>query len=83
MLSKKDIKLLNKAIIEKDKYKIQVDNDSIILYQVNNDSIILYEEKEIEDSNEEFDEYYENFDSFGEDFIVDLLQYLGADADYC
>lgn len=73
MLSKRDIKLLNKAIIEKDKYKIQVDNDSII----------LYEEKEIEDSNEEFDEYYENFDSFGEDFIVDLLQYLGADADYC
>lgn len=73
MLSKKDIKLLIKAIIEKDKYKIQVDNDSII----------LYEEKEIEDSNEEFDEYYENFDSFGEDFIVDLLQYLGADADYC
>ncbi len=64
MLSKKDIQMLNKAIKEKDKYNIAVDNDCITVVDKNNDEI------------------YEDFDSWGEDFIVDILQYLGADADY-
>lgn len=73
MLSEKDIKLLQKAINEKENYKITVDNDSII----------LEEKRVIEDTDEEYDEFYADFDNFGQDFIVDLLQYLGADADYC
>ena len=66
MLSEKDIKLLKKAIEQREKYKINVDNDVISVYE------------EVDDDGE-----YETFENFGTDFIVDLLQYLGADADYC
>lgn len=66
MLSEKDIKLLKKAIEQREKYKISVNNDVISVYE------------EVDDDGE-----YENFENFGMDFIVDLLQYLGADADYC
>lgn len=67
MLSEKDIKLLKKAIEQREKYKISVDNDVILVYE------------EVDDDDGE----YETFENFGTDFIVDLLQYLGADADYC
>lgn len=68
MLSEKDIKLLKKAIEQREKYKISVDNDVISVYE------------EVDDDD---DGEYETFENFGTDFIVDLLQYLGADADYC
>ena len=67
MLSEKDIELLKKAIEQREKYKISVDNDVISVYE------------EVDDDDGE----YETFENFGTDFIVDLLQYLGADADYC
>lgn len=67
MLSEKDIKLLKKAIEQREKYKISVDNDVILVYE------------KVDDDDGE----YETFENFGTDFIVDLLQYLGADADYC
>ena len=68
MLSEKDIKLLKKAIEQREKYKISVDNDVISVYE------------EVDDDE---DGEYDTFENFGTDFIVDLLQYLGADADYC
>lgn len=65
MLSRNDVKLLNKAIKEKDKYKIVVDNDCITLVDKNNEEI------------------YEDFSSYGQDFIVDILQFMETDTDYC
>lgn len=71
MLSEKDIELLKKAIEQREKYKISVDNDVISVYE------------EVDDDDDDDDGEYETFENFGQDFIVDLLQYLGADADYC
>lgn len=65
MLSRNDVELLNRAIKEKDKYKIVVDNDCITLVNKNNEEI------------------YEDFSSYGQDFIVDILQFMETDTDYC
>ena len=65
MLSRNDVKLLNRAIKEKDRYKIVVDNDCITLVDKNNEEI------------------YEDFSSYGQDFIVDILQFMETDTDYC
>lgn len=57
-------------------FKIVVDNDSIWLEQINpypKDSVAY----------DRFEPETFRFESFGEDFIVNLLLYIGIDAEHC
>lgn len=65
-----DIKLLKRCIDNPEQYKIEVDNDELWVVD--------------EYADYDCDDYLpHDFSSFGEDFIIGILQYLGCDADWC
>lgn len=79
-MKKEDRELLNKIISNKSKYYISVDNDCIIVNEKNP----YNREKEVE-KWEKFEENdnYEEFSAYGSEFIIEILKFLGLDADYC
>lgn len=67
-LSKKEIKWLQLAIEDNDKYHISVDNDLISIDEC------------IDEENDEWDSVFV-FDNYGQDLIVQLFNYIGCYAD--
>ena len=66
-MSEKDSKLLGLVIANRDKYIITVDNDNISIY-----------EKDTEDIEGSF---VGDFDSFGDEFICEMFNYLGCNVE--
>lgn len=65
---KEDKELLDRVTANKQRYTILVDNDAVHV-QDNTKS-------------DEDEDYWETFSEYGYEFIVELFQYLGFDADY-
>ena len=67
-LSKNEIKWLQLAIEDNNKYHISVDNDLISIDEC------------IDEENDEWDSVLV-FDNYGQDLIVQLFNYIGCNAD--
>ena len=66
--NKNEVKWLELAIKDHDKYRISVDNDMISIDEC------------IDEKNDEWDSVLV-FDNYGQDLIVQLFNYIGCNAD--
>lgn len=67
-LSEKEVKWLQLAIKDKEKYHISVDNDCISIDEC------------VDEENDEWDSVF-IFDNYGYDLLVQLFNYIGCNAD--
>lgn len=70
-MNKQDTEWLHKCIDDPERYKIYVDNDDIFIVEITNDDPDGMDSKVLY-----------TFTNFGYDFVVDILNYLGANVDY-
>lgn len=70
-MNKEDIKWLQKCLDDPKRYKIYVDNDDIFIVEITK-----------EDPDGMDSKVLYSFTSFGYDFVVGILEYLGANVDY-
>lgn len=70
-MNEKDIKWLQMCLDNPERYKIYVDNDDIFVVEITKD-----------DPDGMESAVMHSFSNFGYDFIVDILNYLGANVDY-
>lgn len=70
-MNKQDAEWLHKCIDDPERYKIYVDNDDIFVVEITKD-----------DPNGMDSIVLHTFTNFGYDFVVDILNYLGANVSY-
>lgn len=68
--SEEEIEWIKLAVENNSDYRVTVDNDCI------------YIDKNVNEETDERECVF-TFNSFGEDFIVNLLNYIGCNAEYC
>lgn len=73
-INDEDKALFNEVLENKDRYKVMVDNDCIMV--VNKEDFEKYDNDEIEDYETK------SFREYGYDLLAELFYYLGVDVDY-